>query len=225
MSSCLSCRRAFAQGIRRTLQGRARRPVSQIVGSTTLRHHRFRRAFLPRKQRPRRVGKISTPHTIKISISHPFSCTRLDKFYFVTRWSPSRQRRSGKSSQSSATRKSSKPKLAFHSPPIHHGRRCAAGERYVELSTRRRSTASARFVDSVFRAGGYMHLIEHIAVHRYFMGIEQRAPDFARGAVAHWYATVYLPGRAGNSRTQHSQRVSDRTEADLYLWIMDHLYF
>ena len=74
-------------------------------------------------------------------------------------------------------------------------------------------------------AGGYEQLLEHIAVHRYFMGIdEQRDVDEAE-AVTHWYNTLYLP--VVEIIREHNVLCDfpGRTEADLYLWLMDHLHY
>ncbi len=74
-------------------------------------------------------------------------------------------------------------------------------------------------------AGGYDQLIEHIAMHRYFMQIDQKREVTEAEAVAHWYDTVYRPIveaiRANNVLADFPQR----TESDLYLWIVEHLYY
>ncbi len=74
-------------------------------------------------------------------------------------------------------------------------------------------------------AGGYQRLIEHIAVHRYFMGLDLQRDVSEAEAVGHWYDTVYLP--IVEAIRQHNILASfpHRTEADLYLWIVDHLHF
>lgn len=73
--------------------------------------------------------------------------------------------------------------------------------------------------------GGYERLLEHIAVHRYFMGLEQQRFIPEDEAVCDWYEHVYLP-------LVHIIREKDiladfpgRTEADLYLWVMDHQHY
>ena len=73
--------------------------------------------------------------------------------------------------------------------------------------------------------GGYERLLEHIAVHRYFMGLEQQRFIPEDGAVCDWYDHVYLP-------LVHIIREKDiladfpgRTETDLYLWVMDHQHY
>lgn len=70
--------------------------------------------------------------------------------------------------------------------------------------------------------GLYDTLLEHIRVHRYYMGIEQSREIPWEEAVRHWYQTVYLP----TVRVIREQNVlgdfPNRTEADLYIWILDH---
>ena len=73
-------------------------------------------------------------------------------------------------------------------------------------------------------AGGYQELIEHIAVHRYFMGLDQQRDISAEEAVAHWYDTVYMPIVEAIRKHNMLAEFPHRTEADLYLWIVDHLY-
>jgi hypothetical protein len=70
--------------------------------------------------------------------------------------------------------------------------------------------------------GQYRRLEEHIDVHRYFMGIEQEREIPYKEAVAHWYDTVYLPA-VNIIREQDLLRdFPNRTEADLYLWLLEH---
>jgi hypothetical protein len=69
--------------------------------------------------------------------------------------------------------------------------------------------------------GKYDQLFEHIAVHRWYLG-EQRGEDVPYiDAVASWYENVYLP-IVKIIRDQDVMSVfSDRTESDLYLWIIN----
>lgn len=73
--------------------------------------------------------------------------------------------------------------------------------------------------------GRYDVLLEHIRVHRYFFGLDH--PDQCltwEQAVQSWYDTLYMPV----VRTTRENNILDdfphRTEADLYLWVMDHRY-
>ena len=73
--------------------------------------------------------------------------------------------------------------------------------------------------------GNYRILLEHISVHRYFMGIEQEREILWEEAVASWYDDVYMPIVRIIREQNILAEFPGRTEADLYLWIMDHLYF
>lgn len=75
---------------------------------------------------------------------------------------------------------------------------------------------------SVTVPGQYEVIVEHISVHRYFMGNELLREIPISEAAADWYDTVYIP-------VVHIIRdrgllidFPTRTEADLYLWIADH---
>ena len=73
-------------------------------------------------------------------------------------------------------------------------------------------------------AGGYDQLVEHIAVHRYFMGLDFQRDVSEEEAVAHWYDTVYLPVVEAIREHKVLADFPGRTEADLYLWIIEHLH-
>ena len=70
--------------------------------------------------------------------------------------------------------------------------------------------------------GQYEVIEEHIAVRRYFMGIEQKREIPSDEAVADWYDKVYFP--VVNIIREKGLLIDfhNRTEADLYLWIVDH---
>jgi hypothetical protein len=72
---------------------------------------------------------------------------------------------------------------------------------------------------------GYSRMLEHIAVHRYFMGLDQQQDIPEEEAVAHWYDTVYLPIIKVIRDRGVLEEFPGRTEADLYLWVLDHQQF
>ncbi len=74
-------------------------------------------------------------------------------------------------------------------------------------------------------AGGYTALLEHIAVHRYYMGLEYQRDIPEDEAVSHWYTAVYLPLVQLIREQNVLVDFPARTESDLYLWIMDHLHY
>jgi hypothetical protein len=73
--------------------------------------------------------------------------------------------------------------------------------------------------------GGYARLIEHIAVHRYFMGLDHKRDISEDEAVVDWYDNVYMPIIEAIRKDDILEDFPGRTEADLYLWIMDHKHY
>lgn len=73
--------------------------------------------------------------------------------------------------------------------------------------------------------GRYRYLEEHISVHRYFLGLERKAEVPWPEAVASWYDNVYMPMVNIIRQRQVLNRFPGLTEADLYLWIMDHRHY
>jgi hypothetical protein len=69
---------------------------------------------------------------------------------------------------------------------------------------------------------GFDRMLEHIAVHRYFMGIDLQRDIPEEDAVAHWYDTVYLPIAKVIRKSKILKDFPGKTEGDLYLWTLDH---
>jgi nucleotide-binding universal stress UspA family protein len=70
--------------------------------------------------------------------------------------------------------------------------------------------------------GRYDELRDHIAVHRYFMGLEDKREVPYEEAVEHWVNQVYLPAVATIRRLELLRDFPNRTETDIYLWLMKH---
>jgi len=73
--------------------------------------------------------------------------------------------------------------------------------------------------------GYYDKLEEHIAVHGYFLGLQQQREISWRKAVTHWHDQVYLPLIEIIRRHAILDEFPGRTETDLYLWIIEHRHF
>jgi hypothetical protein len=69
---------------------------------------------------------------------------------------------------------------------------------------------------------GFSRMLEHIAVHRYFMGLDEKRDISEREAVLHWYDKVYLPIIKAVRESGILENFPGKTEGDLYLWVLDH---
>lgn len=72
---------------------------------------------------------------------------------------------------------------------------------------------------------GFTRMLEHIAVHRYFMGLDFKRDISEQEAVEHWYDTVYLPIVEIIRTSGLLEEFPDKTEGDLYLWTLDHQHY
>ncbi len=70
--------------------------------------------------------------------------------------------------------------------------------------------------------GSYHILLEHIEVHRYYLGLQWHKEPTLEDAAASWYDTVYLPVVETIRETNILKEFLKRTEADLYLWMAYH---
>jgi nucleotide-binding universal stress UspA family protein len=70
--------------------------------------------------------------------------------------------------------------------------------------------------------GHYRTLEEHIEVHHYYMGLDEKRDVSWPEAVAHWYDTVYLPVIHSVRKLELLEDFPGHSEADLYLWISKH---
>ena len=69
---------------------------------------------------------------------------------------------------------------------------------------------------------GFDRMLEHIAVHRYFMGIDWKRDISEEEAIVHWYDNVYMPVIHVIRDTDILKEFPTKTEGDLYLWVLDH---
>ncbi len=99
------------------------------------------------------------------------------------------------------------------------------GERVEFLERSRLDYVRPEAVVETTLLGGYDRLVEHVAVHRYFMGIEKGESIPEADAVAHWYDTIYQPVATVIEESGILKEFPKREVADLYLWVMDHMHF
>ncbi len=70
--------------------------------------------------------------------------------------------------------------------------------------------------------GQYKRLLDHIEVHRYFMGLDLQRDISTSEAISHWYDNVYLSIVEPLLERGLLRWFPGRTETDLYLWISEH---
>ena len=75
---------------------------------------------------------------------------------------------------------------------------------------------------SVTVPGQYEKILEHIQIHRYFMGIDLQRDISYSEAVGHWYDKVYTSITEPIRERGLLRWFPDRTETDMYLWVSEY---
>jgi hypothetical protein len=73
--------------------------------------------------------------------------------------------------------------------------------------------------------GQYEKVLQHISVHRWYMGEAQHHPIEYSDAVKGWYRDLYLPLVKIIRKHKILDSFPGRTEMDLYLWIIEHRWY
>jgi hypothetical protein len=199
-------------------------PIERIVGSVD-RYRDFDRLFLPTQSHTAdRWRKISRARYEDVSLP-PVQLFKVGEVYFVVDGNHrvSVARESGQEYIDAEVREvvSRVPVT----PDIQGDDLECLGERveFLERTQLDRLHPEADIKPTI--VGGYDRLIEHIAVHGYFMGIDQGRPPSEGEAVTDWYDTLYRPVVEVVEQSGVLEEFPGRTATDLYLWIMDHLHF
>jgi hypothetical protein len=73
--------------------------------------------------------------------------------------------------------------------------------------------------------GQYEKLLEHIDVHRWYLGEQRQEEVSYKEALVSWYVMVYMPLVEIIRQKGILKDFPGRTETDLYLWIIEHYWF
>ncbi|MFN2240859.1 MAG: DUF4032 domain-containing protein [Anaerolineae bacterium] len=73
--------------------------------------------------------------------------------------------------------------------------------------------------------GQYQKLYEHIAVHRHYLGLREEREIPWKEAVVRWYDEVYYPTVQAIAEEDVLAAFPERTEADLYMWIIEKRHY
>ena len=196
-------------------------PLDAIVGSVG-RYNDFTREFLPRfdADQPRWVG-VKMAMTGLAGVP-PIDLYRLGDAYFVRdgnhRVSVARQL-GARTIQAYVTPVATRVPYSPHDDPDA----LILKSEWADFLDATRLDELRPGADlEVTEPGAYEALLEHISVHRYYMGIDEDREVGYEEAVAHWHDAIYRP-LVESIRTSGILRgFPGRTETDLYLWLADH---
>lgn len=198
-------------------RGTSEIPVEAIVGSVG-RYRDFTRAFLPllpqaraRLERVRRATELP-----------PIDVYRVGEVYFVR---DGNHRVALARSQGRATITAHVIEIPVRvalTPAMDLeeviGQACFS--HFLESTNLDRTRAEASVVLTC--PDRYTTLLEHIEVHRYYLGLEHQRDVSLEEAAASWHDQVYLPVVAALREIGTLREFPRRTEADLYLWVAYH---
>ena len=195
--------------------------IDQIAGSLD-RYHQFDRAFLPTQdENADRWQSIDRAYYKEISLP-PVVLYKIGEVYFVVdghhRLSVARQQGQEfieADVRECATRVNITPDLKPEDLEI-----LGKKVEFLERTRLDRLRPKARIRLTI--PDGFDIMLEHIAVHRYFMGIDFQRDISEEQAVTHWYDTVYSPIVKIIRSSKILEDFPGKTEADLYLWVLDH---
>jgi hypothetical protein len=196
-------------------------PVKDIVGSLN-RYRDFDRAFFPMKDGiAHRWENVDVAYYRNIGLP-PVLLYKVGQVYFVVdghhRVSVAREQ--GLDSIEAEVREcSTKVNIT---PDLKPEDLVILGEKVDFLERTRLDQLRPRSRVRLTIIGGFDRMAEHIAVHRYFMGIDLKRDISDEEAVTDWYDHVYLPIVKVIRESKVLREFPGKTEGDMYLWVLDH---
>lgn len=203
-------------------------PIDQIVGSTSNRYSDFDRAFLPAQTRTKSRWKRIDQLRLEGEALPPVQLYKLGELYFVRdghhRISVAREM-GEEYIEAEVIEVRTRVPISIDKGELDPDQLEILGE-YAAFIDKTQLDQLRPGADIKFSgAGGYARLLEHIVVHRYYMGLELEREISWQEAVGDWYDNLYLPIVSIIREQKILADFPNRTEADLYLWIMDHHHY
>jgi len=198
-------------------------PLNRIVGSVG-RYHEFTAGFLPKRgDMQDRWSRVYAVTAGPVGVP-PVELYKVGEVYFV---------RDG-NHRVSVARQLGSTTIEAHVTELPTSIELHPGMTNEELDS---AEAYARFLDitglSVTRPlhqsitltepSRYVDLLGHVYLHQAVMSQNSGSETPIEVAAADWYDTVYRPAVTLIRKHNVLDEKSDRTEADLYLWMIDHL--
>ncbi len=198
--------------------------VEQIAGSLN-RYHEFDRAFLPKDdQLANRWQKVDRAFYQDINLP-PVVLYKVGDVYFVVdghhRVSVAREQGQEfieAEIRECATRVNITPNIKPEDLEI-----LGTKVHFLERSSLDNIRPTANIKLTI--PDGFERMLEHIAVHHYFMGLDLQRDVTEEEAVAHWYDTVYIPIIEVIRESDILKDFPGKTEGDLYMWTLDHQHY
>lgn len=198
--------------------------TEKIIGSVS-RFQEFDRAFLPRQTHTRERWERIDQAYYKDVVLPPIDVYQIGDIYFVKdgnhRVSVARER--GQVFMDAFVVKISIPGTLDKDTNID---RLVLEQEYFGFIEHTRLNVLAPKEDFHFSIPGqFEKLLNHISVHRWYMGEKYKRPVGEDEAVLGWLNDVYLPLIRIIRKHNILKEFPQRTEADLYLWIIEHRWF
>jgi hypothetical protein len=198
--------------------------TSRVIGSES-RFNDFDRAFLPRQVHTRERWESIDRAYFQDVILPPIDVYKVGEVYFVKdgnhRVSVARER--GQAFMDAYVVEIDIPGNLDEKTDINRLIKMQEYAQFLETTGLDKLYPGENFEFSV--PGQYEKVLEHIKVHRYFMGMKKDRPIEDVEAVKGWYSEVYHPLIKIIRKKKILDEFPHRTEMDLYLWIIEHRYF
>ncbi len=196
-------------------------PIDKIVGSEG-RYNDFTRAFLPKREHLRDRWRLINVAAIEDVYLPPIRLFRIGETYFVRdgnhRVSVARQR-GQLEIDAEITEITSEIKLTPDMTILDLRKKVIA----FELDRIRERTGLAEWVDfekiKFTAPGSYEEILRHILGHQEYLKNGYSKTKLEQAAHS-WFLTIYLPVIDIILNEKLIERFPERTEADLYLWVM-----
>jgi len=196
-------------------------PLDAIVGSVG-RYHDFTRKFLPKSSIDETRWARVKASTLALTGLPPIDVYQIGEVYFVKdgnhRVSVARQM-GNPFIQAYVTEVQTKVDLTADTTPDDLIIKSEL-VRFLELTQLDEFRPGSEL--SATKAGAYPTLLEHIDVHRYFMGLEKKKEIPYLESAAHWHDEIFLPIVYIIRNRGLLRDFPERTVVDLYLWAAEH---
>lgn len=196
-------------------------PLDHIVGSVG-RYHDFNREFFPRKSISKDRWKAVDAMTMSLTGLPPIEVYKVGDVYFVADGNHrvSVARANGMETiEAYVTEYKTDVPFDKNTTPEDLFLKGAYAD-FLAKTNLRKIRPQAQLL--LTEPGRYPQILNHIEVHRYFVGLDCDCEVLWDDAVASWYDNVYEPMVNAIRRHKMLKAFPGRTESDMYVWLIKH---